>query len=317
MSISSKINSRITVVCGGISAEREPSLKSGRSIYAALKKYGFSNVTLFDYRGNNFTEMLQSLPDLVFLALHGQGGEDGTIQRRLEQYKIPYTGAGVSASAVCMDKIATKDYLYKLRIPTPDYDVLDKTKCDNYKKLAEQLATRQSYPLVLKPACQGSSIGVVLVQLDGLQEAFCYGDAVLAEEYLSGIEITQSIIGDDIMTILPEVELVSDYPIRSYEVKYSSEQSKHIIPARISDDVRMQIRRFGEKIYRGLGLRSCARIDYIIDKNKGPVVLEINTIPGMTETSALPAAARAAGISLEKLVSEIAIQSLNRSWGKE
>ena len=130
-------------------------------------------------------------------------------------------------------------------------------------------------------------------------------NSCLAEEYLSGIEITQSIIGDDIMTILPEVELVSDYPIRSYEVKYSPERSKHIIPARISDDVRMQIRRFGEKIYRGLGLRSCARIDYIIDNNKGPVVLEINTIPGMTETSLVPREAESLGISFADLCERI------------
>ena len=315
------INRRITVVCGGISAERAPSLESGRSIYTALENYGFSNVTLFDYRGDNLAEMLQRRPDLAFLALHGQGGEDGTIQRHLEQNGIPYTGAGAASSAICMDKIAAKEYLQAHHIPTAAYVVLDRCACNDEKELAERLAEGPGYPLVLKPSRQGSGIGVVLVQKqedlpDGLREAFDYGDTVLAEAYLSGIEITQSIIGDDVISLLPEVELVSAYPIRSYAVKYSPELSKHIIPARISDDTRIQVRRFGEEIYRGLRLRSCARIDYIIDNSRGPMVLEINTIPGMTETSALPAAAQAAGITMEKLVSEIAFQSMNRSWDK-
>ena len=233
-----------------------------------------------------------------------------------------YSGTGATSSAVCMDKVATKEFLQAHHIPTADYIVLDRSECDDNKKLTDRLAERPGYPLILKPSRQGSGIGVVLVKkqediLDGLREAFYYGDTVLAEAYLSGIEITQSIIGDDVIAFLPEVELVSDHPIRSYEVKYSSELSKHIIPARISDDVRMQVRRFGEEIYRGLGLRSCARIDYIIDNSRGPMVLEINTIPGMTETSSLPAAARAAGISMEKLVSEIAFQSMNRSGGQK
>lgn len=304
-------NMRIAVVYGGSSSEREPSLKSGRAAYEALLRSGFTNTVLFDLQNKNIDQLLKLSPDIAMLALHGKGGEDGSIQGVLELAGIPYTGSGIEASAVCMNKILTKRLLEALQIPTADYMILRRTEYDADPSLASRrLIDRLGLPLILKSPHQGSSIGIELVEkeeklTEAVEEVFRYGNQILAEEYLRGMEITLPILGNEEMTILPEIEMVSDAMYRTYEVKYSSGSGRHIIPARISETTRAQIQEIGRRIYRELNCRGYARIDFIVDRRKGPAVLEVNTLPALTATSAFPASAKAAGLSFEELVTRI------------
>ena len=324
-----KKDSKIVVVYGGDSPEREPSLKSGFAVYEALQNAGFKNVSLFDFRKDRLIELLNIRPEPAFLALHGQGGEDGSIQGALELAGIPYTGSGVAAGAVCMDKSLTRLFLEAAHLPAAKYVVMDQsgysdpdryTVPDRYadpdgytdpEGIFSVLAGQLGLPFLIKPACQGSGIGVSLVRNEEeLREAaglaFQYGTKLLAEEYLQGIEITQSILEEDgEITMLPEVGLVSDALFRSYDVKYTPGRSRYVIPSGISEEERKRVREICGRIWQLLGLRGCARVDMIIDSVRGPVVLEINTLPAMAKTSALPAAARAAGISMEELTEQL------------
>ena len=308
---------RIAVVYGGVSSEREPSLKSGQATYEALQRCGFTNAVLFDFQNKNIDQLLKLHPDIAMLALHGKGGEDGSIQGALDLAGIPYTGSGIETSAVCMNKILTKRLLEALQIPTADYMVLHRREYDAEPLLASRrLIERLGLPLILKPPQQGSSIGIVLVEkeeelTEAIEEVFQYGNQILAEEYLHGMELTLPILGNDEITILPEIELVSDAKYRSYEVKYTSGPGRHIIPARITEATRAQIQGIGRRLYRELNCRGCARIDFIVDRRKGPAVLEVNTLPALTATSALPASAKAAGISFEELVIRIISHGLH------
>ena len=295
---------RIAVVYGGVSSEREPSLKSGQATYEALQRCGFTNAVLFDFQNKNIDQLLKLHPDIAMLALHGKGGEDGSIQGALDLAGIPYTGSGIDTSAVCMNKILTKRLLEALQIPTADYMVLHRREYDAEPLLASRrLIERLGLPLILKPPQQGSSIGIVLVEkeeklTEAIEEVFQYGNQILAEEYFE-------------ITVLPEIELVSDAKYRSYEVKYTSGPGRHIIPARITEATRAQIQGIGRRLYRELNCCGCARIDFIVDRRKGPAVLEVNTLPALTATSALPASAKAAGISFEELVIRIISHGLH------
>lgn len=299
---------RIAVVYGGVSSEREPSLKSGQAAYEALRRSGFTNTVLFDFQNRNIDRLLQLRPDIALIALHGKGGEDGSIQGALELAGIPYTGSGVETSAVCMNKILTKRLLEALHIPTADYLVLHQQEYEAAPSLAaRRLLDTLGLPLILKAPGQGSSIGVVLVETeeqlkDGIAEVFRYGNQLLAEKYLRGMELTLPILGNEELTVLPEIEMISDASYRSYAVKYTPGPGRHIIPARIPEATREQIQDIGRRLYRELHCRGCARIDFIVDSRKGPTVLEVNTVPALTATSALPASARAAGIPFEELV---------------
>ncbi len=318
MSSTLRKDDKIIVVYGGDSAEREPSVRSGLAVYRALKRIGYINTELFDFHGYRLGELLDARPDLVFIALHGRFGEDGCLQGALELAGIRYTGSGPAASAICMDKPLTKMFLNAAGIPTPGYAVLDQEEYTDAESAFVMLAGQTGLPFLLKPADQGSGIGISLVQKKedlpaAVELVFQYNTRLLAEEYLQGTEITQSIIGDgDGLLLLPEIELVSDAPFRNYQVKYTPGLSRQIIPARISEEERELVRNLCSRIFRLGRLRGCARIDMIIDKDQGPMVLEINTLPAMTETSALPAAAKAAGISMEELTEKIAICAMRQ-----
>lgn len=301
---------RVCVVYGGFSTEREVSLKSGSAIFQALRSCGFKNATLFDLDKNNISKLLESRPDIAFLALHGKGGEDGSIQGALELAGIPYTGPGAAASAVCMNKITTKQVLSSIGIPTPRFLSFHKFECGDRNGLAKRLVEELGLPLVLKSPCQGSSIGVVLVKsadelLEGFDEIFKYGDQLLAEEFIEGIEVTLPILGNDSLLILPEIEITSERAFYDYVAKYTNGLCHHIIPARISDTDRDSLRTIGELTYRKMNCCGLSRIDFIIDKKRGPMVIEINTLPGMTGMSLVPDAAKAVGISFEDLVTRI------------
>lgn len=304
------LNKKIMVVCGGVSTEREVSLRSGKAVYEGLQRYGYQNIELFDLKQDNMGDILKAKPDIVYLALHGKGGEDGCIQGMLELAGIPYTGPGVASSAVCMNKILTKQVISASGLPTGKFVVLYKRDCSDYKKVAKQLINEIGLPMVLKSPCQGSSIGVVIVKeenlmVDAIKEIFTYGDDLMAEEFLKGVEITLPILGNEELTILPDIEITSEREFYDFTAKYTSGLCHHIVPARISDKDRKLVREIGEKAYRVLNCCGLSRIDFIIDEKKGPMLIEVNTLPGMTEMSLFPDSARAAGITFDKLVSQV------------
>ena len=301
---------KIVVVYGGISTEREISLNSGKAVYEALKTHGYNSTKLFDLSRDNVGKLIDMKPDIVYLALHGKGGEDGSIQGTLELAGIPYTGPGVSASAICMNKIFTKHILKSANIPTADYLEYYLDDLSDINKISKEIIKKFGLPVVLKSPCQGSSIGVEIVSKESdmaraINSIFSYGNQMLVEEFLAGIEITLPIIGNEVPVVLPDIEITSEREFYDYAAKYTAGLCHHIIPSRISEQDRSLIREIGLRVYKEFELCGISRIDFIIDKQKGPMVIEINTLPGMTEMSLVPDAGRAAGISFDGLVSKI------------
>ncbi len=301
---------RITVIYGGVSSEREVSLRSGKAVYGALTRGGFRNVTLFDLTGESIGELAKLDTDIAYLALHGKGGEDGCVQGMLELLGIPYTGSGVEASACCMDKIRTKELLLYAGLPTPKFIKLTEAECCDRGATAEMLVKKLGLPLVLKSPCEGSSIGVYIAKSvteaeEFIGEIFKYGDMLLCEEFADGIELTLPILGNENARALPIIEITSENEFYDFESKYTEGMCRHIIPARISEKDAEAIAEIGKRAYGALGCRGLSRIDFIIDKKKGPMIIEINTLPGMTDMSLFPDSARHAGISFEELVAEV------------
>lgn len=292
-------NLRIGVLAGGTSSEREISLLSGRAVRKALDELGFKNIFIDVDRDIAF-KLRRAKIDLAFLALHGPGGEDGTIQGLLEIMGIPYTGSGVLASAVGMDKIFTKQILVANGIKTPKFKILE---------VGTVREPPLRLPFVVKPSRQGSAVGISIVFKkseieDALELAFSYDEKVLVEEYISGKEITVGILGDN---ALPVVEIVPENKFYDFESKYKKGMSKHIIPARIHDDISKQAQETAIRVHRILGCRDISRLDMIYNSRRGLFVLEINTIPGMTDVSLLPDAARAAGIEFKEMVKRMVV----------
>ena len=303
-------NLKIAVVCGGVSTEREVSLRSGEAVFNALCRYGFEDVILFDLKQDNIVQLLAEKPDVCFLALHGKGGEDGCIQGMLELAQIPYTGPGIETSAVCMNKILTKQVLSDAGLPTAKFTVLYREDCVDLDKSVDMLVEKIGLPMVLKSPCQGSSIGVIIVKNkqempEAIKEIFSLGDQLLAEQFLKGTEITLPILGNEELTVLPDIEITSEREFYDYTAKYTAGLCHHIVPARISEEDRKKVCQIGQRVYKLLGCRGLSRIDFIIDENEGPMVIEVNTLPGMTEMSLFPDSARSAGISFEELIAKI------------
>lgn len=303
---------KIMVVCGGFSSEREISLRSGKAVFKALQNKGYTNTVLFDLNRENAGEIIESKPDIVFIALHGKGGEDGCIQGLLELAGIPYTGPGVSSSAVCMDKIFTKRILENAGLPTAKFVVYRREECENISKVIDDIIDKIGLPMVLKSPCQGSSIGVVIVKgkedmSNAIEEVFTYGDYLLAERFVDGTEITLPIMGNEELTVLPVIEITSEREFYDYTSKYTPGLCHHIIPACIDTKTEKQVIEIGKRAYHLLNCCGLARIDFIVDKTQGPQIIEINTSPGMTDMSLFPDAARYVGVSYEELVERILI----------
>lgn len=295
---------KIVVLMGGKSSEHDISIISGKEIIENLdrKKYIVKQL-IISKRGEGINKITQMHPDLVFIALHGKGGEDGTIQGYLESLNIPYTGSGVLASAIGMDKVVFRQLMQINNISTPDscilYDMNRKTQL------------KFSMPCFVKPFDGGSSIGVSFVERKkdlkrAVGLAFRYSDKVIIEKYIKGLEINCGVIGNDNPKALPLIEI---HPTTSkffdYKSKYTKGASEEIVPARISISLTKKIRELSLKIYKIVGCRGYARIDYILENGKNPVVLEINTLPGMTPNSLLPKEAMAEGITYPKLLDMI------------
>ena len=308
---------KVMVVCGGFSSEREVSLRSGKAVYSALQKVGYTNATLFDLTRENAGEIIQARPDIVFIALHGKGGEDGCVQGLLELAGIPYTGPGVGSSAVCMNKIFTKQVLNDAGLPTAKFFVMRKEECRDFVMQSKMLIKKIGLPMVLKSPCQGSSIGVVIVKnademVPAMQEVFKYGDHLLAEQFVEGTEITLPIMGNEELTVLPVIEITSEREFYDYTSKYTPGLCHHIIPACIDAVTEKQVIEIGKKAYHVLNCCGLARIDFIVDKKNGPMIIEVNTSPGMTDMSLFPDAARYVGISYEELVEKILIFEIEK-----
>lgn len=292
---------KIGVLMGGQSAEREVSLASGRAVATALQDKG-CNVIAIDIGKNAPHQILDAGIDIAFLALHGKGGEDGSIQGVLNTLRIPYTGSGVLASAVAMHKTVTKRLLLSEGLPTPRFVTLrnEAVSPNNIDQHARRLVEHLGLPLVIKAPTQGSTIGITFAHREediapGLQLAFSYDREALVEEFVEGPEITAAILGNRSPKVFPLLEIVSATGVYDYHAKYTPGQSTHIIPPRISQTSQQNIASMARSVFELLGCSGLARVDFIVSHN-GPVVLEVNTIPGMTDVSLYPDAARAAGI---------------------
>jgi D-alanine-D-alanine ligase len=299
---------KIAVVMGGPGAEREVSIESGTSVMRALASLGHDARSLdFDER---FVDALRTLgPDVVFNALHGSGGEDGTIQGVLEWLGIPYTGSGIAACAVAMDKHLTKKLLAAEGLPTPAWDVFDLTG-----GTLPLLPGSLNLPLVVKPRASGSSAGVVIVRSHEawsktIIDAAGRTPEVLAEEFVAGREFSCGVLGEE---ALPVVEIIASDEFYSYDAKYKPGGSRHLVPAPIDHDLTARLQTLALSVHRLLGLRDYSRTDFIVTPEGRPTILEINALPGMTSTSLIPDEALQAGLSYEALVDRLVHYALAR-----
>lgn len=293
---------------GGPSAEREISISSGMGVMHALGALGYDARSLdFDV---HFVDAIREIaPDVVFNALHGVGGEDGQIQGILDWLGIPYTGSGLCACALAMDKHLTKKLLAAEGLPTPAWDVFDLTG-----GTLPLLPGSLNLPLVVKPRSSGSSAGVSIVRTHeawskAMIEAAERTPEVLAEEYVAGREFSCGVLGEE---ALPVVEIVSTDEFYSYEAKYKPGGSRHLVPAPIDHDLSARLQNLALTVHRLLGLRDVSRTDFIVSKEGRPTILEINALPGMTPTSLVPDEAAQIGLSYEALVDRLVHYALGR-----
>lgn len=304
-------NMKVALLCGGASDEREISLASGAGARAALEEAGFT-VQVFDPSVHEDLEKLVSGAfDVAFLCLHGKYGEDGTIQGMLEVLGIPYIGSGVWSSATAMDKIKAKVFYQENGIATPQSLTMYDRPTYNGTQIIEKLGT----PVVVKPANEGSALGVHIVstpeQVDqAVAEAFQHDSEVLVETYIKGDEFTVSVLGNDEPFALPVIKIVPTAEFYDYESKYAPGGSQHLCPAPISDDDTKRLQDTALAAHKALGCRGVSRTDIIMDEKGQCWTLETNTVPGMTGTSLLPDAGRAAGISFPELCTKLIAYAL-------
>lgn len=297
-------NQVVAVVMGGPSAEREVSLNTGAAIANALREYGYTNVVEIDLDPRNFGKQLaESKAEVVFNAVHGLYGEDGRLQTLLEIREMPYTGSGMIASVSCMDKVITKRMLRDAGISTPACLIVNKKE----SSIKEKIMQRFSLPVVIKPASQGSSIGVEIVkeenQLDeALANAFKYSRDILVEEFIGGKELTVSMMQKDGEVVaLPVIHIAPHSGMYDYHSKYTKGATEYICPADLDEETTKKVQEISKQAYEVLGCSGVARADVMLDEEGNGYVLEINTVPGMTATSLVPKAAAAAGISFPEL----------------
>jgi D-alanine-D-alanine ligase len=338
---------KVAVLMGGRSAEREVSLATGRQVLNGLDPEKYTVIALDTASGQALLpdaeaarlatltasgsgETVSTLtalpnvavaerPDVVFIALHGPGGEDGTVQGFLSTLDIPYTGSGVLASALAMDKVRCKALLSTENVILPADVVYEKSDRARLRRAPEDVERMLGYPVVVKPSRQGSSFGTTIVDAPeklsaALDLVFRYDNVAIVEEKVEGTEITVAVLGNERPVALPIIEIVPPDTFFDYASKYSSEEgiaAQEIIPARISDADGEEAREIALRCHRLLGCRGMSRTDMFVTEN-GVVTLEVNTIPGMTPTSLLPKAAAAAGISFPELLDRLIALALEK-----
>ena len=332
---------KVAVLMGGTSAEREVSLATGRQILDSLDPEKYDVYALDTASGRKFLPeasrpvgvltsgdgqtQVTSLaelptlapagrPDVVFIALHGPGGEDGTVQGFLETLNIPYTGSGVLASALAMDKVRCKAILSTENVIMPADIVYERWDSPRIRRAGAEVARGLGFPVIVKPSRQGSSFGTTVVNEEAevspaLSRAFKYDDTVLVEQCIRGTEITVAVLGNREAVALPIVEIVppEQAAFFDYEAKYSQGEGAavEIVPARISEETADEAREIALACHRILGCRGMSRTDMFVTEEGEVITLEVNTIPGMTPTSLLPKAAAAAGIAFPELLDRL------------
>ena len=288
---------KVAVLYGGESAESEISKKSAESVVKALKRLGHQTFEV-ELTPDAPLELAKIKPDKAFLALHGSPGEDGTVQGMLEIMKIPYTGCGVLSSAVSMDKDVFKRIAASHSITVPSGITLFE---------GEELPKTAEFPCIVKPSRGGSSIATFLVKNEAeleraVKEAFKIDEKVLIEEFIEGREITVPVLNGK---ALPAVEINFPGRIYDYEAKYSSPTTKYTVPAPLGERLGKRLSKIAEKVFKVFECKGAVRVDFRVDEFGVPYLLELNTIPGLTERSLLPMAAEAAGMSFERLIEEM------------
>ena len=291
---------KVAVLFGGKSAEREVSLKSGAAVLAALKRSGV-DAHAFDPAVLNLQALRDEGYERAFIALHGRFGEDGTVQGALELLGIPYTGSGVLASALGMDKWRTKLVWQAANLPVPNYMLLDAHS--DWAEVAQQLGL----PLFVKPANEGSSVGISKVKAVGelrgaYQAAAKYDKLVIAESFVGGGEYTVAILGEQ---VLPVIKIEPANEFYDYEAKYLRDDTRYLCPCGLAAEKEAEMQRLAKQAFALIGGQGWGRVDFLMDEAGESYLLEVNTSPGMTDHSLVPMAARQAGISFEQLVVKV------------
>lgn len=303
-------NIKVAVVMGGGSAEREISIQTGSGVMRALTDLGYDAKSL-DYNAHFIDGLREIAPDVVFVALHGPGGEDGQVQGVLEFLQLPYTGSGLQASALAMDKHISKKLCSAEGLPTAAWDLFDLTG-----GTLPLLPGSLDLPLVIKPRYEGSSTGVTIVRTheqwsQTMIDAAARYSEIIAEEFIAGKEYTCVVLGEE---ALPVIEIVPNREeFYNYEAKYGANGSTHIVPAKIGEDLTARLHMLALSMHRLLGLRDYSRTDFIVSREGRPYILEVNSLPGLTPTSLVPDACNAAGISYDALIDRLIGYALARA----
>ena len=305
-SVQAKSLGKVAVLMGGWSAEREVSLKSGAAVLEALLENKVDAHKIDVQRESIFDDLKNGQFDRVFIILHGPGGEDGVIQSVLEVLQLPYTGSGVLASAIAMDKLRCKELLQGAGLPTPAYMRLEETTDMSY------VGATLGFPIMVKPTLEGSSIGMSKVAEEaGLEKAWQlaskFGDSVLAEQWVHGKEYTVAILG---RTALPVIWLETKRDFYDYAAKYDDDDTQYHCPCGLNAEEESQLQRLALSAFDAVGAKGWGRVDIMSDEEGKPSVIEINTVPGMTSHSLVPMAAIEKGLSFNELVFNILSQTV-------
>ena len=296
-------NSKIAVLCGGMSSEAEVSRRSGKNCYMALQRLGYKNAELVEVDENISEKLKNGKYDYAYNALHGKYGEDGCIQGVLEILRIPYTGCGVMSSAVCMNK----EYTKRILSSCPDIPMAKSVFVQKGENVEEKTADLK-FPVITKPVSEGSSFGMTKVNTrqylkSAYEEAIKYNDDVLIEEFIDGVFVTVGVLeqdGKDFATEILEIRPKNEW--YDFEAKYTAGMSEFILPANLDAELTKRTKEVAVKAHQTAGCRGVSRVDFMIGKDGVPYVIEINTSPGMTDTSDLPAQCKVMGISYDELV---------------
>ena len=300
---------KVAVLFGGCSAEREVSLKSGRAVLNALLRQGVNAIAV-DPKTDDVTQLKAQGFDRVFIVLHGRGGEDGTIQGLLTYLQLPFTGSDVLSSAIAMDKSKTKQIWQSYQLPTANYQIIIKDDFDPAS--ASDILTSLSGTVMVKPVNEGSSIGMAKVSssselINALENAFVFDNKVMLESWITGDEFTVSMLNGQ---ALPAIRMHTDNLFYDYQAKYESTETSYFCPCGLSDEVLTELNLLAKQAFAAIGCSGWGRVDFMRNQKGDWKLLEVNTVPGMTETSLVPKAAKQAGYDFDQLVLEILKQTL-------
>ena len=300
---------KVAVLMGGLSAEREISLLSGNAVLTALKKQGVDAHGV-DVDENIASALSSGSYQRAFIVLHGRGGEDGTMQGLLELLNIPYTGSGVLASSLAMDKLKTKQIWLAMGLPTPEFVILDTVES------CEVALQALALPLIIKPVLEGSSIGMSKVEsndeiIPAWNKAKKCGGIVIAERWIEGNEYTAAILGEQ---VLPMIKLKTTHKFYDYDAKYAADDTQYICPCGLSESQELAFAELAKKAFDAVDASAWGRVDFIVDENDRPWLIEVNTVPGMTSHSLVPMAANQAGLSFDDLVINILAMASCKSY---